>query len=183
MTKSLDRASVLLIGGGVLWALAASVGGTDGGDVFYLAESIWLLAQLALLAGTVELWRADLHSGSRLGTVGFALATLGRVLFVVAEVLALVAGEVQDDLLPVAALPTALGTALAGVAVLRARTLDGAWSLVPLAVGVYPFVLMIPFAAVADEPPVASLIGWGLLFALLGVALRAGRRAPAEQPA
>jgi len=179
-----NRAAVALGLGGVLWAAAALIGGADGGDHFYVAESIWLAAQLALLIGTIELWRARPHGSSRAGHVGFAIASLGRALFVLAEVLALVTGEIQESVLPAAVTLTTLGMIIVGVAVVRAGILNGWRRWVFLAVGVYPLLFMIPFAAVMGEPPVASLIGWGAMFVLSGVAVsRSGSSAPTNTAA
>jgi len=167
-----NRAAVALALGGALWSVAALVGGADGGDHFYLAESIWLPAQLALLLGTVELWRARLHGMSRAGTAGSAIATVGRVAFVLAEVLALTTGEIQESVLPAAIALTALGMIIAGVAVLRARKLETWRRWVVLGAGAYPLLFMIPFAAILGEPPAASLIGWGAALVVVGVAAR-----------
>jgi hypothetical protein len=176
------RTAVVLTAGGLLWATATLVGGVDGGDRFVLAQSVWLVAQLLLLVGTLWLWQLDLHDGRRLGVAGFVLQVLGRTAFVVAEALALARGAVQDDLLPVAALLTALGLLLAGIAISRAGRWDGPGRFVVLVAGVYPFVAMFPLAATsADGPPAAVLLAWGLLFAAMGGALV--RRSPAASSA
>ncbi len=171
-----------LITGGVLWVTAALVGGEDGTARFYVAEVVWLLAQLALLAGTLLLWKARPHGERRLGGAGFALASAGRVVFVAAEALALATGKTAEELLPLAALLTAVGLVLAGVAVARERRWTGWATFAPLAVGVFPFLAMFPFAASdADGPPVVSMVVWGLAFAALGLAAseQAGRIARA----
>ncbi|MGP4029296.1 hypothetical protein [Actinomadura sp. 3N407] len=63
-------------------------------------------------------------------------------------------------------------TILVGIAVLRSGHWAGWHRLVPLGIGVYPFLFMIPFAATSPEPPLFAIAGWGVLWALLGVALR-----------
>jgi hypothetical protein len=168
-----DRARAGLRLGGAAWVVAA-LAGQDAGEAtarFYLSEVVWLLAQCALLAGTVALWRSRPHGGARTGGAGFGVATAGWAAFVVAEVVALASGKTQDGLLPVAALITAAGMVVAGVAVLRARRWGGWHRLAPVAVGVYPFVAMFPFAASAgDGPPLATLALWGASFVALGAA-------------
>lgn len=89
-----------LITGGVLWVAAALIGGEDGTSRFYAAEVVWLVAQVALLAGTVLLWQARPHGQRGLGDAGFALATAGWVVFVAAEAVALASGETAEELLP-----------------------------------------------------------------------------------
>lgn len=168
--------------GGAAWVIAAIVGdgAGDGTTRFYLSELIWLAAQAALLIGTVALWQSRPHGDARTGDAGFAVAALGRAAFVGAEVAALAAGTPQDALLPIAALLTAVGMVVAGIAVLRAGRWAGWRRLAPLAAGAYPFFAMFPFAAAAEDgPPALALGAWGIVLVCLGLAARAeGRRAP-----
>jgi len=168
-----------LVVGGAAWVFAAVAGdgAGDGTARFYISEVIWLGAQAALLVGMVALWRSRPHGEATAGDVGFATAGLGRAAFVGAEVAALATGATQEALLPIAALLTAVGMVVAGVAVVRAREWEG-WHRIPLlAAGAYPFLAMFPFAAAADDgPPVLTLGAWGLAFVALGVATQAEAR-------
>lgn len=176
---SARSAGAALVIGGVSWVLAAvaSDGAGDGTARFYLSEVIWLGAQVALLIGTVALWRVRPHGDATAGDVGFAMAGIGRVGFVAAEVAALATGATQEVLLPIAALLTAVGMVVAGVAVLRARAWAG-WHRIPLlAAGAYPFLAMFPFAVAAEDgPPALTLGAWGLAYVALGVAAHAEAR-------
>lgn len=166
-----ERAIVatLFVAGGVAWTLAAVAGGEDGTTRFVVAEVLWLISHLVLLAATVGLWRLGLHRPGRLAAVGFGLSVFGRVVFAVAEVVALAVDETQDVLLPIAAMLTAVGTLVIGGSILRAGRWMGPWRFAPLATGIYPFVAMFPFAATdVDGPPPASLVGWGIITIAIG---------------
>lgn len=161
----------LFLVGGALWTAAALIGGDDGTTRFRVAEVVWLSSHVVLLLATLRLWRAGLHRPGRMASVGFGLAVAGRITFSVAELVALAVDETQDVLLPIAALATAIGTVIIGASVARAGRWPGPSRLVLLVSGLYPFVAMFPFAASdADGPPPASLIGWGVLTMLVGVA-------------
>lgn len=173
------RIALALALGGTLWIVAALVGGDDGTTRFYLSEAIWLVAQALLLVATAALVVSVRPWIGRPGRVAGAVAVVGRVAFVAAEVGALLTGELQEALLPPAALATAVGSLVLGVSIVRARCWDGLAGGLAVAVGAYPFVAMFPFAAAADGPPVLALAGWGVVTASLGVALvRADARAP-----
>lgn len=158
-------------------AAAAGDGAADGTTRFYLSELIWLGAQVALLIGTVALWHSRPHDDARAGYVGFAIAALGRAGFVGAEIAALATGTTQEAALPIAALLTAVGMVVAGVAVLRARRWVGWRRIAPLAAGAYPLLAMFPFAAAAEDgPPALTLGAWGAVLVVVGVAARSEAR-------
>lgn len=161
--------------GGVAWLVVglASVG-VDLGDraVFTAVEVVWIVVHVLLLVGLLGLYWSGAAAG-RLGQIGIGGAVLGRLVFLAAEVHALARGDDETPLLPAAAVLTAVSMVLAGVAVVRSGRWAGWRRLVPLAVGVYPFVLMFPFVAISPEPNLLTLAGWGVLWALLGLALRA----------
>lgn len=165
-------ASASLAAGGALWLVASLIGGLDGTPV---SQAIWPVAQLALLIGTLALWRLAPHGRRRLGTAGFAIATVARVAFVGVEVATLSGITGQDAVLPIAALLTAVGFLLAGVSVLREGRWAGWTKYAPLAVGVYPLLAMFPFAVISGGPPVAGVAGWGLLLIALGAAARSSK--------
>jgi hypothetical protein len=64
-----------------------------------------------------------------------------------------------------------VGLVAAGVAVLRARVWSGRHRFVPLALGVWVFVPMLPALLAPFVAARLAITGWMLLFALLGVAL------------
>lgn len=168
-------AGVATVVGGVAWlATGLASTGVDLGNpaVFYAVEAGWIASDVLLLAGLLGLgWSGA--TGGRLGVVGIGGAVLGRLVFVAAEVQSLVRGGDEDGLLlPAAAVLTAISMVMAGIAVLRTRHWVGWRRLVPLATGVYPFLFMFPFVVVSPNPSLVAIAGWGILWTLLGIALR-----------
>jgi hypothetical protein len=150
--------------GGALWVAAGLV--DDGTH-----EAIWLASDTLIAIGIAGLWRANLHSGRRLGVAGLGLAALGRAAFVVAETISAITGNDQNALLPVGAIATAVGMTLCGIAVLRSHTLDAPGCFAPLTVGLYPFAAMFPIVIATGEPSALAISLWGVPVALLGAAL------------
>lgn len=101
-------------------------------------------------------------------------------------------------ILPVAVVMTALplplpklgamlngvGMLLVGIAVWRAKTWRGWIRWVPLSIGLYPLLVMFPVLIVTGHPPRLLIGGWGLLWAVLGYAIRqyTQRRVPVADP-
>lgn len=160
--------------GGVVWLLAggaAGVAGLDDRTVFSAIEVVWNVADALLLVGLLGLGSSKAAAG-RLGLAGVGGAVLGRFAFIAAEIQALAQGDDETPLLPVAAMVTSVSMILVGIVVLRSGHWAGWRRLVPLGIGVYPLLFMIPFAATSPEPPMFAIAGWGVLWALLGLALR-----------
>ena len=158
------RTAAAWILGAVLWAIAGVAhGGVD--------EPIWIVADIILLAALLGLWSLRLEH-STIGTIGFSVATLGRIVFIAAELLAAVQGNDDNALLPIAALLTVIGMLLVGIATIRARIGHGIGRYAPLAVGLYPLIIMFPYVAAHDgHASNAAITGWALT--MLGVAATA----------
>lgn len=165
--------------GGALWfVLATTIASRFGSDpparsdAFYLSEAVWISVQLLLLFGIFGVrWSGGIGRGI-FGSLAFGIGVLGHLIFVAAEVHALLLGA-TSDLLAVAALVSALGLLLIGVAVIKAGRWQGWTRLVPFLVGSYFFLVMLPFIIIADEPNLYAVGGWGLLRLAFGLAIRA----------
>jgi len=164
--------------GGALWFIVATaVAARFGGDpppastAFYVAEVFWLVVQALLLVGFFGLLWGGAVARSRFGLIAFGVGVLGHALFVVAELHGLWVGA-TSGLLAVAALVSAVGLLLVGIATIRARRWQGWARFVPLLAGLYFFVAMLPFIVVADEPNLFAIGGWGLLRLAVGLAIR-----------
>lgn len=80
----------------------------------------------------------------------------------------LITGTDDTVLLPLAGLLTGLSTiAFGALARLANRRLRAA----TIAMGLYFFVVMMPFAIAIGEPPALALAGWGPSVALIGLTL------------
>jgi hypothetical protein len=164
--------------GGALWvALAFTVGVLYGGDpppdsaAFIPSQLLWLLLQLLLLFGFFGLFWGRAVSDSLFGKLAFGLGVLGHLLFVVGEIHSL-ASRTISDLLAVAALVSAIGILLTGIAVLRAKQWQGWARWLPLLTGLYPFFVMFPLIAITGDANIFAIGGWGVVRLALGLAMR-----------
>lgn len=183
MTDTARITALTWISGAVAWFAAALIGAgaDDGTGRFYAAEAVWLVAQTLLLAGLVAFRRLGLHGARRLGQTGFALAVVGRIAFVVAEIVAIATGEIPEPIMPVALLLSVAGMLMVGTAIAREATWGHWRRYAPLAMGLYPLVFMIPLAAATGEPPAAAIAGWALPALAIGLAARP-QHAPTSSP-
>jgi uncharacterized membrane protein len=119
------------------------------------------------------------------GRVGLAVAALGLVLLVVAELVYPTNPDPANILFGAGPLLAGIGMVLAGIAVLRARAWQRRQLPLPLLVGIWIIVPATPVMIATGGPPaplsLAMLIGWDVLWALTGAAVLVGaeRRAPA----
>jgi len=179
-------AGVACLIGGLLWAVVMSsfsalgltTPATPAG--FYVFESLFMVIQILLFIGVVGLAWSGAAGNGWFGKLALGIALLGRTLFVLAEAHLLLSFSDFSPLLPLGALVTALGMVLTGVAVLRAERWQGWQRFAPLLAGLYPFLTMFPLLAITGDVPYVLLAGWGLFWALLGVALT--QQALAAQP-
>ncbi|MEN3315211.1 MAG: hypothetical protein V7605_1445 [Acidimicrobiaceae bacterium] len=183
---SYRRTGALWLAGGLLWVTAGAVGSDLHGWRFDSAEALWIIADLLLLAGLVDLRRLGAHGPGRLGNVGMAIAVIGRLVFVAAELVSLVQRSDENALYPIAALLSAAGMLAYGVSVVRAGVWHGPSRFGPLAMGLYPFLVMFPLVAADNgNPSVPAIAAWGLVGAVsvgLATLAAAGRSSWTSAP-
>jgi hypothetical protein len=168
------RSAAAWIIGGAAWTITALVGSrsTKGSGGFYVTETSWLFVHLLVLTGIARLLRTAVSEGSRWERAGFTLAAVGRVLFFSFEVAAMIVGDDELPVFPIAVASTGVGMLIGGAALLRSGRWSGWTRLTPLSVGAYPFVFIIPvFAATGERPPDVLIAGWGVAMALVGYAM------------
>lgn len=144
----------------------------------FAALQLWFVVQhLGLLAGIVGLGRSRATGGR---TVGVWTASAGMVLLTLTEAAAIGAARssypglwtgVLDALYGVSTVMIGVGLIAAGFAVLRVRLWERAQRWLPLAMGVYVFVPMLPLMFAGFLGARLAITGWMLLFAALGQAL------------
>ncbi|WP_426225164.1 hypothetical protein [Pseudarthrobacter sp. DSP2-3-2b1] len=149
---------------------------------------VWFAVQhLGLLLGLMALrWTGALGLGTP-GRIAQIVAVACMAAFAAAELAAIAAAADSQEsalagLLGVAygIISVVLGAALivAGMAVLRARVWKGWRRLIPLALGLWVFVPMLPALALSFTGARFAIAGWMLLFAALGWALVRPSAAP-----
>lgn len=155
------------IAGGALWATAGLLYAASGWQ-FRASSATFLAADILLAAGIIGLLRLRPHGSSRPATAALAVALAARVVFAIAELGGLITGTDNTVLLPIAGLLTGLSTIAYGA---FARLADRELRAASIAMGLYFFVVMIPFAVATGEPPTLALAAWGLPPALIGFTL------------
>lgn len=165
------RAACLLIGG-LVWTLTALVGlgAADGSSGFYVAEASFIAVHVLVLTGLVALAQSS-AAMQRWARRGLWLAVVGRVLFVVAEAAAIIVGKDELPVFPPAVAMTGVGMVVGGIGIARTARWAGWRRWTPLAMGVYPFLAIIPLFAVTGDRPDAAVAGWGLVQAAVGLAM------------
>lgn len=153
------------IAGGAMWVTAGLIAAGS-------LEPLWIVADILLMIGLLGLRAHQFHGYSRGGRIGLDIAIVGRAVFVTAEVVAAIQNSDENLLLPLGALLTVVGMILYGVAVVRAGQWHGPTRFAPLAMGLYPFLVMFPYvAAHGGNASVAAISWWGLTAAGIGVAV------------
>ncbi|HEY5847352.1 MAG TPA: hypothetical protein VIT42_11250 [Microlunatus sp.] len=144
---------------------------------YVVAELTFAAQHLMLVVGLVALARSAWAARSRLARVGYWLATVALVLLAVVEVISLSAANASltdpEAVLIVSlyGLPTLLagaGLVLGGAGLARSSGLTGWRRWLPLTVGVWVFVPMLPAIFGPYAAGRLALIGWMALFAALG---------------
>lgn len=144
---------------------------------------LWFVVLLAALhiqqpAAVLAIARSGYAGTGAVTTTGFALTALGGVAFIAGELLYLGDTAVADTAFTVAPIASGIGMILVGVAVLRTRRWAGSTRFLPLAIGVYVFVVLTP-VLVATSAGLLAIAGWAVLWILLGVALSTTARVSA----
>jgi hypothetical protein len=145
---------------------------------FVVAQLLFAVQHLAMIAGVVGLYPL-LAPPTRLWRAALIMAGGGFVLLIGCELFGLLAATATNDSAIAQAVSTAYGlpTVLVGVGfvlsgwVVGRRNLlpGGRW--LPLAFGLYVFVVLIPALVGPDIAGRLALGGWMVLYLLLGVAL------------
>jgi hypothetical protein len=147
----------------------------------FAAAQVWFSVQhVGLLAGSYGLWRSGAVGASRLGRWGAWGAIVGMGLLTLAELVAISGSdavrpsartEAIGSLYGVATVVLGVSLILAGIATIRTRQWTGWRGLLPLILGVYLFVPLIPALLASYVLARLALGGWMLGFAFLGWAL------------
>jgi len=147
----------------------------------FVAIQLWFVVQhLGLMAGVQALWVTGWTGRRRTARAGIVLAQGGLGLLTITELYAVRAAESDypgphtatlDALYGISSIAAGVGLVLLGIAALRTGTAPGAGRWLPLALGVWVFVPMIPALMAGHVPARLSITGWMLLFAALGLVL------------
>lgn len=147
----------------------------------FIAIQIWFgVHHFGLLAGQQGLWMAGAIGRGRAARIGHGLAMAGMVLLIATEFLATSAAEspypstrtnILDALYGISTTAVGIGYVVAGVTALRHGTFEGWPRWLPLALGGYVVVPMFPALMSGFIGARLGVVGWMLLYALVGLAL------------
>lgn len=151
-----------------------------GATEFSLIQTFFFLQHLGLVVGLLALRWSGAVGSSRWGRYGHYGAVAGMAGLALTELAAITAASDGPDSARVGVLGGMYGVTtiligvalvLEGLAVIRARVWKGWKRWVPLALGAWVFVPMLPALALSFAGARFAIAGWMLLFAALGWAL------------
>ena len=157
------------------------------GTVSHVAFQLFFTVHhLGLLAGLLALGVLARPVATRVTRAGTGLAVAGMVLLTLMEAVVAVLGlgitadsargQLLGSLYGVASLMIGAGLVTAGVGLVRRPVFPGSGRYLPLALGVWVFVPMVPALFAPMVWGRLAIIGWMVLFALLGLQLRRAAR-------
>jgi len=157
---------------------------------FVVAQAWFSIHHLGLLAGLLGLWWSGLAGSGRLGRVGSWTAIGGMAMLAINELLAISASGSSaavanagpiGALYGVASTLIGVGLILAGVAVLQTGRVTDWRRYVPLALGIFVFVPMLPALFASFVLARLAIGAWMLGFAVLGWVVASTATAPAVE--
>ena len=162
------------------------------GTVSHVAFQLFFTVHhLGLLAGLLALGVLARPVATRVTRAGTGLAVAGMVLLTLMEAVVAVLGlgitadssrgQLLGSLYGVASLMIGAGLVTAGVGLVRRPVFPGSGRYLPLALGVWVFVPMVPALFAPMVWGRLAIIGWMVLFALLGLQLRRAARDEARR--
>jgi hypothetical protein len=155
---------------------------------FTIAQLSFGVQHLMLLVGVVALARASWTRRSRLAVVGFWIAAVGFLLLTAMELLALTAAnaataspeaDLVNNLYGIPTIICGIGLLIGGVGFVQASRLSGWRRWLPLILGIYVFVPLMPAIFAPYVWGRIAISVWMLLFAGLGwMMIRPGAEKP-----
>lgn len=158
-----------------------------GPEVFVAVQVLYGIQHLALAWGLLGLIWSGAVPPSSLGTPSAYAASGAVALLAVVQFVAIgAAGETRaeffvdmlDESFGFIAAAVGLTLVLTGIAVAYAGRWRGGWRYLPLALGIYVFIPLIPALTAPMGVARVILAGWMTLFALMGIALFVHNRDP-----
>ncbi len=162
--------ALVLVATSIIDAIDGELQPVDPG--FGLEGTVDTIAFLMLLVAVIGLARSQAGGDGWLARLGLRAAGAGLLVFAVSSVPQL--RLVPDSAMPYHVAGTmliGLGMIAAGSAVLRARRWRGWQRSVPLLVGLYPFVVLIPLSAILGNADYYSIGGMWASWLAIGAAL------------
>jgi hypothetical protein len=164
-------AALLITGFAVVYAAGSAIAGWDPS----LGWLIQAIIHLGELSAVVALAFSGAGGRSRIARAGLVAAIAGQLIMAAAEVIWPSNPDLGDVLFGVSPIVTGAGLITAGVAVIRAKVWAGSFRFLPLALGLYTIVVLIPVMIGSGGPPAPlalwTIAGWDLLWCTLSASV------------
>ncbi|HEY8738180.1 MAG TPA: hypothetical protein VIO62_14195 [Candidatus Dormibacteraeota bacterium] len=144
-----------------------------------IALSLYALTDLLIVLTLASLWRSHACGNGLAAKIGLGLAALGYILDVPGELLTETSRRTATTLSSVGVSLFAVGMIVAGISMLIARRWHGWHRFVPLALGAYIPVVLIPSLILRRGPDLAFAL-LGVLYLVLGLAVRTEHTRPRQ---
>ncbi|WP_433209741.1 hypothetical protein ACQP00_45810 [Dactylosporangium sp. CS-047395] len=182
-TRASAVAALLITAFAVVYAGGSAVTGWEP-RLGWLLQTVIHLGELAAVAALAF---SSARARGRAGRVGLAAAAAGQLAIAAAEVVWPHDPDVGDVLFAVSPLLTGAGLVVAGVVIARAGAWTGVARWLPLALGLYTLLVLIPAMVGSGGPPAPLALwviaGWDLLWLLVAAAVLARSRMEGAAPA
>jgi hypothetical protein len=177
-------AALLITGFAIVYAAGSAIAGWE-------PSSGWLLQaiiHIGELSAVVALASGGAAGRGRIARMGLGAAIAGQLIMTAAELIWPSTPDLGDVLFSVAPILTGAGLVTTGVATIRAREWAGSPRFLPLALGMYTILVLIPVMIGTGGPPaplaLCTIAGWDLLwFTLSASVLDRTRTALPSNPA
>jgi hypothetical protein len=137
---------------------------------------LWSLGQIGILVSLWNLYKWKIADGSKWKIAGVSIAAAGAISYLINYCFGYWLHMNTRVLLPLGALLTGVGMIIVGIQVIAGRRWQGLASKFPLLVGLYPFLVMFPLLILQGRPDLTAIMGWGLPWLALGLAMNAEER-------
>ncbi|MEJ2890683.1 hypothetical protein [Actinomycetospora aeridis] len=180
--RPLALAAVVLTAVAVLIALAAAL----MGDEAPFLGAVLAACHLGELAAAAAVVACGAAGRGALALTGLVITAIGQLGLAAAELTNIGAPDAALPLYQVAPIVSGVGMVVLGIAVLRARVWAGGTRVLPLLVGLWMLVIVIPAVIVTGGPPAfaaaLALAIWDLLWLGTAVAVLTHARSAAPAP-
>lgn len=133
--------------------------------------ALWTIGQIGILFTLYQLFTKKFGEGRRIKPLGLSITAVGSICYILNYVLGYWLNLNTKILLPMGALLTGVGMTVTGVEVLITKCWVGIYRFAPLAVGLYPFLVMFPLLIITGHPDLTAIMCWGIPWLMLGITM------------
>lgn len=176
-SRSSAVAALVITGFAILYVVGSAIAGWEPSLGWLIQATIHIGELLAVVA----LAFSDAGGRSRVARGGLAAAIAGQLILAAAEVIWPSNPVLGDVLFSVSPILTGAGLITAGVAIIRAGVWAGSSRFLPLTLGLYTILVLIPVMIGSGGPPAPLALwtigGWDLLWFVLSASVLSRTRA------